>query len=124
MPQDAESGAKANKYGHKTAKLLAQKMLAVPVSETSNEFAFLGKLITIHCARQATTDVGVTLEMLDRIDTVIGAFESNDGRYEMIEMSPALFRMHMRDSKNEGKVGLVRRKTFQEIGRPLGFHKP
>ena len=123
MPQDALSGAKANEYGHKMAKLLAEKILATPISDSSNEFAFLGKLITIRCAQQNTKDVGVTLKMLNRIDAVVGAFESSDGRYELIEMSPALFQQHMRNSKKEGRIGLVRRKTFQKIGRPLGLYK-
>jgi hypothetical protein len=57
--------------------------------------------------------------MLDRVDGVIGAFEDDDAVYTLIEMTPSLYRMKMRDSKKEGKVGLVRRRTFEERGRIL-----
>ena len=119
MPQDAESGATANDFGHETASAIASKIGAVSVSDTSNEFAYRGRLITIRCAHQNTIYVGVIYSMLDRVDTIIGAFENQGGAYELFEMTPALYRLHMRDSKNEGKVGLVRRSTFQELGKRI-----
>jgi len=64
MPQDRESGARANKYGRETARRIAQKIGAVSISNTSNEFKFNGKNITIRCAHQKTNDVGVTYKML------------------------------------------------------------
>jgi hypothetical protein len=119
MTQDETSGATANAYGHKTARLIAEKLGALPVSDGCNEFAYEGRLVTIRCARRTTTDVGVTYTMLDRVDGVIGAFEDDDAVYTLIEMTPSLYRMKMRDSKKEGKVGLVRRRTFEERGRIL-----
>jgi len=119
MPQDADSGTLANEYGHETAREIAAKIGATSVSDSSNEFAHKGRLITIRSAHQATTSVGVTYNMLERIDSVVAAFENQDGGYDLYEMSPALYRIRMRDSKNEGKVGLVTRSTFREIGQPI-----
>lgn len=116
MPQDAHSGAQANAYGHETARRIALTLGAVSVSDNSNEFAYEGKLITIKCARRDTIDIGVTYKMLDRVDIVVGAFEVDDGAYKLIAMSPALYKLYMRDSKAEGTVGLVRRKTFEQLG--------
>lgn len=123
MPQDSYSGAEARKYGLEMAQKLAHKIGAIPLSKSSNEFTMHGKRVTIRCAKVKTTDVGVTLQMLERIDKIIGAFECPDGRYELIEMNPTEFKMNMRDSKNDGKVGLVRRKKFQELGHHLGFQE-
>lgn len=119
MAQDSISGAEARIYGHKTARRLARKLGAVSLSEMSNEFAYQGKLITIRCAHADTSDVGVTIKMLKRVDSVVGAFETSPDKYDLFEMSPALFKRYVRDSKKEGKVGLVRRKKFQEFGRKI-----
>ena len=119
MPQDTVSGSEANIYGHKTARLIADRIGAVSVSDNSNEFAYLGRLVTIRCAKRTTTDVGVTFLMLERVDCIIGAFEKDDGAYQLIEMTPALYKLEMRDSKQEGKVGLVRRTTFEKRGHVM-----
>ena len=119
MPQNAKTGALANEFGHQTARKIAVKIGAVPVSETSSEFALNGRLVTIRCAHKQTIDVGITYNMLDRVDVIIAAFENESGAYELHQMTPALYRVYLRDSKNEGKVGLVRRATFHEIGEHL-----
>jgi len=117
MPQDHSTGAEANEYGHLMARRLATILNATSVSDSSSEFSLEGRLITIRCARKGTTQVGVTYKMLDRADAVYAAFENKDGIYEVSEMTPALYRLFMRDSKNEGKVGLVTRKQFREHGK-------
>ncbi len=119
MPQDAKSGAEANEYGHKTARLIGDKIDATPVKDRSNEFAFEGSLVTIRCAHKGNMQVGVTYSMLDRVDKVIAAFEVAKKTYALYEMSPSLYKMNLRDSKGEGKVGLVAKKVFKDIGRTL-----
>ena len=99
MPQNAKSGAKANEYGHKTARLIGEKIGAKPVNNTSNEFAFEGCLVTIRCARKTNMQVGVTYSMLERVDKVIAAFEVAKKTYALYEMSPILYKMNLRDSK-------------------------
>jgi hypothetical protein len=124
MPQDAQSGGEANRWGRETAKAIAQRIGAVPVSETSNEFALHGRLITIRSARKGNASVGVTYDMLDRVDSVLAVFQREDGTFDMYEMSPSLYSMFMRDSKHEGKVGLVSKSDFTRYGshsQPVQF---
>ena len=117
MPQNRETGATANDYGHTMARKIAAKLGATPVTDNSSEFALEGQLVTIRCSHSSTSQVGVLYSMLDRIDTVIGAFEQETETYLLYSMSPELYRTQMRDSKGEGKVGLVRQKAFQTLGK-------
>jgi hypothetical protein len=54
--------------------------------------------------------------MLERVQTVIAAFEVTPNEYELFSLSRDVFKQHMRDSKGEDKVGLVRKKIFLEQG--------
>lgn len=117
MPQDKLSGANANEYGHETARKIAEKINAVPVTDNSNEFAYEGRLITIRCAHKGNNQVGCLYTMLERVDTVFAAFEKENNIYEIFEISPALFNLYARDSKNEGKIGLVNINDFKRVGK-------
>ena len=119
MPQDAKSGARANKYGRETSRLIAKKIGAISLKENSNEFAFEGRLITIRCAHKGNLQIGVPYRMLERIDSVVAAFEIENKFYNIYEMTPCLYKMHMRDSKKEGRVGLVRKQVFVKKGKAL-----
>jgi hypothetical protein len=121
MPQDRETGAAGNAFGHETAPRIAQALGATRLSKSSNEFALQGRRLVIKCARVNTSSVGVTYKMLDRIEAVLGAFEEQDGRFGIYEISAAEFRERMRPSQSkgpsEGKVGLVARKDFHQHGK-------
>ena|SRR2546427_13028447 len=118
MRQNAQSGAEANQWGRRTARSIARRIDAVPVADgRSNEFARDGRLITIRCARRDTTSVGVSYKMLDRVDAVIAAFETNDGAFELYEMSPSLYKLFLRDSKGKNQVGLVSKTYFVRFDR-------
>jgi hypothetical protein len=119
MPQDRDTGARADKYGRETAQLIAKEIGAKPISSNSNEFAYQGRWVTIRCAHRRTADVGVSYSMLRRIDSIIAAFEDKAGEYDLYEMTPALIRTILRDSKGIGKVGLVRKSLFVGLGRFL-----
>lgn len=117
MPQDRKSGQKANLYGHETSRRIADKIGAISISDDSNEFLFEGRLVTIRCAKTGNNQVGVTYAMLDRVDLVIAAFEKEKNLYELFEITPALYSQFMRDSKDEGHVGLVTKKIMHEHGK-------
>jgi len=119
MPQDRLSGARANEYGHETSRKIAEKMNAVSVTDNSNEFAFEGRLITIRCAQKGNNQVGCLYTMLERVDAVFAAFEKENNIYEIFEISPALYKYYARDSKNEGRIGLVTINDFKRVGKPL-----
>jgi hypothetical protein len=61
--------------------------------------------------------------MLDRLDSIIGAFQLDDGSFELLSLSPAKFRQEMRDTRSKGsaagKVGIVRKDFFEKSGRLL-----
>jgi hypothetical protein len=120
MPQNRESGRRAYDYGHKTAPLIAKKIGAIPINEKkSNEFILNKQLVTIRCARKGNPLVGVLYSMLERVDWVIAAFEKVKNEYDLFQMNPTIYLKHSRDSKKQGKVGLVSRKLFEELGKPI-----
>jgi hypothetical protein len=120
MPQDRESGARANQYGKETAKRIAEKIGAKSTSKISNEFELQGRKITIRCARHSNDSLGVTYKMLERIDVIFAALEQENGKYELYGISPSGFKKNMRETKSKGaaagKVGLVRKSVFVNEG--------
>src|SRR5947207_12418651 len=96
--QDRASGARASKWGHETARALAARIGASSMRRSSNECRYKGLLAVIKCAGAATKSVGVTYKMLDRLEIVIGAFECEDGTFELWSLSPAQF-FHARDAQ-------------------------
>ena len=120
MPQNRESGARANEYGRECAKKIAGKIGAKSISKTSNEFELQGRKITIRCAKHSTNDLGVTYKMLERIDAIFAALEQENGKYELYEISPSMFEKNMRETRSKGaaagKVGLVRKSVFVNEG--------
>lgn len=121
MPQNRETGARANEYGRETAKKIAGKIGAKSISKISNEFELQGRIITIRCAKHSTNDLGVTYKMLERIDAIFAALEQEIGNYELYEISPTMFKKNMRETKSQGaaagKVGLVKKSLFVNEGK-------
>jgi hypothetical protein len=121
MTQDRVSGAAANEWGRVTARAIASKIGAVMKGQTSNEATLDGKKVVIKCAASATDSVGVTFKMLDRLDSIIGAFQLDDESFELWSLAPDRFRQEMRDTRSRGsaagKVGIVRKDVFEKSGR-------
>ena len=119
--QNRESGARANEYGRTTARRIAEKIGAESTSKTSNEFELNGRKVTIRCARFSTNDFGVPYKMLQRIDSIFGALEQENGAYKIYELTPAMFKKFMRGTKSKGpsagKVGLVKKAIFIGSGK-------
>jgi hypothetical protein len=123
MPQDRISGAKAAEWGHSTAQKIAAEIGASGMGRTSNECQLNGERVVIKCARPTTQSVGVTYQMLERLDRVIGAFQLDDGSFELWSITPEQFKRSMRESRSRGGIGktaLVERKIFQLHGRQIG----
>lgn len=93
----------------------------------SNEARWDGKLVVLKSAASATNSVGVTYLMLDRVDEVVAAFQREDGRFDVYALSAAAFRSAMKPTRSKGassgRVGIVRRSTFESLGRSLGSKK-
>jgi len=62
--------------------------------------------------------------MLEKLDAVVGAFQRDDGAFDLWSLPVPLFERHMRDTRSRGasagKVGLVRRDVFEAEGKALG----
>jgi hypothetical protein len=116
MPQDRETGAAARNRGHELAPKLARLIGAILLGSRSNEAQLGDKRIVIKTGSGRNDQVGVTYAMLDRVHDVYAAFESEPGLYSVYRLPAPLFSGHMRDSKRAGKLGLVRRRTFEELG--------
>ena len=117
MPQHKESGAAAVEYGLETARKIAEFLGAQKIGNSrSNEYNLDGKRIVIKCARSSTTNVGVSYQMLKRLDAVIGSFETEGGIYELYEMTPEMFTRNMRPTRSKGassgRVGIVSKSIF------------
>ncbi|HEY2572821.1 MAG TPA: hypothetical protein VGH65_02090, partial [Verrucomicrobiaceae bacterium] len=121
MTQNRETGAEAARFGHKAAALIAENIGAKKLTRNSNEFEWNGKRVTIRTARQGNNQVGVLYDMLPRMHSVIAAFETAPNEFELLSLSPEIFQSEMRDSKTgKGRVGLVRKKVFDEKGKLVG----
>jgi hypothetical protein len=67
--------------------------------------------------------VGVTYEMLKRLDEVIAAWEAAGNEFDVWCLPAEVFAKHTRDSRSRlaaGKVGLVTRRVFEDLGRRIG----
>lgn len=125
MSQDRESGAAANAWGRRTAISVAEHLGATNLSSGSNECVLNGERVVIKCAAARTSSVGVTFKMLERLDAIIGAFQLEDGAFELWSLSPSVFESEMTDTRSlgasAGKVGIVRKDVFRERGSPIGI---
>lgn len=123
MPQNRKSGATANRYGRETSVKIMKKLGTKPISSMSNECFLNGKRVAIKCSKKYTKCVGVSYLMLKRLDTVIGAFETEKGVYDLFELSPKVFANNMRPTRSKGpaagKVGLVIQSVFEKKGKFL-----
>jgi hypothetical protein len=126
MPhQDRESGAAAVEYGLDTAVRIAEALGAAKIgSSRSNEYVLKGRKVVIKCARTGTSSVGVSYRMIERLDSVIGSFETDKpGTYDLYEMSSATYIENMRPTHSKGtssgKVGIVRKSVFLKQGNHI-----
>src|ERR1700731_2700615 len=124
MSQDQASGAAANRWGRETARQIASRIGAVMLTTRSNEASLGGKHIVIKCAAPATASIGVTFKMLKTLDTVIAAFQLDDGSFELWALPSDVFRAEMRETRSRGtsagRVGLVDRVVFSSSGKLVG----
>jgi hypothetical protein len=121
MPQDRESGATGNTFGRETAPCIAQAIGATMMGTASNEAILAGQAVVIKCARPQTLSVGVSLLMLKRLAFAIGAFQRDDGEFEVFSLPADAYRARMRETRSKGasagRVGIVAKRVFTTEGR-------
>ena len=124
MPQCQEGGARAVEYGLQTARKIAEKLGGIGIgNDRSNEYVINGKKVVLKCARVSTNSIGVTYQMLDRVSAIRGSFETENGTYDIYEMSPDTYRENMRPTRSTGpsagRVGMLRKSAFVMQGKFL-----
>lgn len=123
MPQDQSSGAAGNAFGRTMAPRIAHAIGATMLGSRSNEAIFEGMRVVIKCAAPKTTSVGVTYLMLERLHSVIGAFQQTNGSFSLFLLPATTFTAEQRPSRSQGpssgKVGLVSRAVFESKGMEL-----
>ena len=64
--------------------------------------------------------VGVTYTMLERLDRVIGAFQRDDGLFEVFSLASGVYRANMKSTRSKGtssgRVGVVKKGVFIKEG--------
>lgn len=124
MSQTSLSGAEASRWGHRCSRAIAAQLGASEPQGNSNECELNGQRVVIKCAHLNTDSVGVSYLMLERLDAVIGAFEVESGHYEIWQLAPDIYRQEMTGTRSQGpsagKVGIIKKRTFQEYGTSLG----
>lgn len=122
MPQDRKTGAEASQYGHDCGERIATALGSRLLGGASNECVLNGERVVIKCARAATTKVGISYHMVETLDAVLGAFETDDGSYRVLRL-PAQRCAPLMDSAptasrgpSAGKVGMVKRAVFEQEG--------
>jgi hypothetical protein len=125
MPQDHDSGAAGDAFGRETAPRIAKAIGATMPGTAGNEALLDGRRVVIKSARSQTSSVGVTYQMLERLDSVIGAFQRNEGAFEIISLPADLYREYMTETQSRGAsaggVGIVAKNVFIDKGQPISI---
>jgi len=124
MPQDHTSGAAANAWGHAMAQKVANHLGATLVgNKNSNEANWKGKSISIKSAKYGNTLIGVTLPILNRVQSVVAALQESHGTFSLFEVSSSWYSNQMRVPPNKPNIGMVRCDLIRSTGKALGVMK-
>jgi hypothetical protein len=119
MPQDRETGAAGNEFGHQNAPKIAEALGAKLTRPGSNEAAWNGKRAVIKSAGKQTSSVGVTYSMLKHLDIVIAAFQQSTGVFDVYMLPAVRFSALAVPSRSSDKVGIVTRAAFVAEGASI-----
>src|SRR5947207_1229306 len=119
MPQNQDTGAAGNDFGHENAPKIAAAIGAQLTRPGSNEAIWNAQRAVIKSAGKSTSSVGVTYSMLEHLDVVIAAFQHRSGAFEVYTLPATRFADLAVDSRSSQHVGLVSRKAFIEEGQRI-----
>jgi hypothetical protein len=119
LPQNRDTGAAGNQFGHENAPKVATAIGAQLVRPGSNEAHWNGKRAVIKSAGKNTNSVGVTYSMLDTLDVIIAAFQHKTGAFEVYTLPASRFADLAVESRSSEHVGIVLKKAFVEEGQRI-----
>ncbi len=86
MSATKQKGSEANTYGRLEGQRIARYLNATHTRSNSNECTINAIPIVIKCAHLRTGSVGVSIAMLKRLHSVMGAFETANGNYNLYRL--------------------------------------
>jgi hypothetical protein len=107
MPQTKQTGHYGHAWGRKTFRRIADYMGVEILSTKSNECMFEGKRIVIKCAGPNTTSIGVYYTMLDRLDFIVAAWETEIDTFEIFRLTKRQFINYIREGGNYNTIATV-----------------
>ena len=121
MVQNQITGSAGNNFGREMARIVAKFLDTNLLSAKSNEIILDGKLFVIKSARRKTSSIGITEKMFNRLQGIIVALETDNGKYTLYKVdlknNPPL---QMRFSKSSGhiknRVIQISRNSIQKCG--------
>jgi hypothetical protein len=123
--QNQESGAAAARWGMQTGPKIARKFNGTQIKKNTNIFFINGRSTAIKTAKPNTNIVGVYNTVRERVETIWGAFQLESGPFEIFEVSVddwvSLAREPSKNNRNYGKLTLLRKQDFQNIGHKIGL---
>jgi hypothetical protein len=119
LPQNRETGAARNKFGHENAPKVATAIGAYLVRPASNEADCNGKRAVIKSAARNTKSVGVTYSMLNTLNVVFAAFQHKTSAFEVYNIPASRFAELAVESRSSEHVGIVLKKAFIEEGQRI-----
>ena len=127
MQKDHDSGTAGNAFGRETAPRIAQAIGATLLGTTNKEAILDGRRVVIKSARPQTPSVGVTYQMLERLEFVIGAFQCDAGTFEVVSLPADVYRARLTGTRNRGVsaggMGIVTKMVFIAEGQPVSVVK-
>ena len=123
--QNTASGQRAQAWGSRTARKIAQFLGAKKADQPqANEFILDGKRVAIKCARPTTTQCGLTNRMRGRVDYIICASQTVDGTFRLYKVTPEQWREHANTppehNRNFRYLTHLSRSVYRRIGEDLG----
>ncbi len=93
------------------------------IRKGSNEAMLGSKHIVIKCAKPRTQSVGVSYQMLPTLDAVFGAFQNDDGIFDIFSLGADIYKKRMTATRSKGgsagRVGIVTKNIFVAEGERI-----
>jgi hypothetical protein len=118
MTQDRNTGAQANEFGKRMAIIVASHIGANKVNSDGNEFTWQDKKVTIRSAHKGNAYVGVLYSMLERVDAVLGALETDKpDEFQIWELDSRTYRARSKPQVKNPHIAQVPIKVFAKEGK-------
>ena len=116
MVQNRESGADGNKYGHMMGEKVARFFGTKLLSKSSNEMILDDQRVVVKSARYKTPEIGLSINMLERVQNIIAAIENEDVSYTLYLVETQWYKEKMTQSLSRSDVnGKIKKVSCKDI---------